>query len=157
MKQTDLAWAAGIIDGEGSIHIQKTNYVNKIYPNAKRKVRRERSPSYTLRLTVRMTDKPTIEKIAKIFEGRCLELKRRTVKNKKVYSWAACGYRTLEILNLIEPYSVTKKNQIKTAYKFMKIPRFQGGRGKGSTLPKSITDKREQYYQKMKTHNHGGN
>ncbi len=156
MKQTDLAWAAGIVDGEGSIFLQRTNYVDKIYPNAKRKVRREKSPSYTLRLSVRMTDKPTIEKLAKVFGGRCLEIKRRTVKNKKVYGWSACGYRTLEILELLEPYCITKRRQIKTAYRFMKIPRFQSGRGKGSKLPEKITNRRNDCYLKMKEFNHSG-
>lgn len=155
MKETDLAWAAGIIDGEGSVFIQRTNYINKIYPKAKKKVRREKSPSYTLRLSVRMTDKSTIEKLAKIFDGRCLEIKRRTVKGKIVYGWAACGYRALEILELLSPYCVTKKEQIKTAYKFMKIPRFQSGRGKGSILPERIVNRRNDCYLKMKEFNHG--
>ncbi len=156
MKQTELAWAAGIVDGEGSIFIQRTNYVDKIYPNAKRKIRREKSPSYTLRLSVRMTDKPTIEKMSNIFDGRCLEIKRRTVKGKRVYGWSVCGYKALEILELLEPYCITKRRQIKMSYVFMKIPRFEAGRGKGSILPKKITNRRNNCYLKMKEFNHGG-
>jgi len=156
MKKTDLAWAAGIVDGEGSIFIQKVNCVGKVYPGAKTKTRRERSPSYTLRLSVRMTHKPTIEKLAEIFDGQCLEIKRRTVKGKIVYGWSVCSHKTLEILELLFPYCVTKKEQIKLAYRFMKIPRFQGGRGKGSTLPKEITEKRDSCYLEMSELNHGG-
>lgn len=155
MTKTDLAWAAGIIDGEGSIFIQKGDYTGKVYPKGKRRIRREKSPTYVLRLAVKMVDQPTIQRLSELFDGKCLLLNRRTVMNRKVYSWSACGYKALEILQKICPYATTKKNQIQVAKNFMSIPRFQNGKGPGSKLPKSITNRRESCYRKMKSFNYG--
>lgn len=155
MKKTDLAWAAGIIDGEGSIFIQKCNSIGKVYPTAKRKVRREKSPTYNLRMAVQMVDKKTITVLANLFGGKCRELVGRTTTNRKVYAWATSGYNALAILRKIEPYSITKKNQIKVAKKFMSIPIFVAGRGTGNVLPKHIILQRECCYKKMKSFNYG--
>lgn len=51
MKKTDLAWAAGLIDGEGCICIVKENRPGNL------------STQYRLRLSVGMTDKKTIKKL----------------------------------------------------------------------------------------------
>ncbi len=69
IKETDYAWAAGIIDGEGCISIAKT-----LRKDAK-------NFSYCLCIGVSMSHFPTVEKLNNIFLSQIgwISTRRRTV------------------------------------------------------------------------------
>ncbi|MCI0562349.1 MAG: hypothetical protein MN733_28015 [Nitrososphaera sp.] len=98
---TRLAWAAGIVDGEGSIYIQ-----------------RNRS-RFTLRVSVRMCCQATVMRLAEILGGNCITLSRRTNSGKFVYSWGTTGYKAIEVLQKLEPFSVTKLIHIQLAKEYI--------------------------------------
>jgi len=90
----DLAWAAGIIDGEGSLHIA-------------------RSRKYHLpQLRVEMCHRPTLAKLQEIFGGRLWHRKKpRTDKWRQTWNWHAQGSFLFPILKAIRPFMVTKANE----------------------------------------------
>lgn len=95
---TDLAWAAGIIDGEGCVHILR----NKHYVP---------SVSYILRVTVVNTDPRMLRKLQDFFGGNIMELAPRDVRHKRQWVWQVNSARAQRVLEQVRPYLVIKGEQ----------------------------------------------
>ena len=67
-KPTEIAWAAGLIDGEGTL---------AVFP----------SPS----VTVDNTSKEVVEALHLMFGGKCYALNRLTNAGRQVFRWRVCG------------------------------------------------------------------
>lgn len=111
--ETELAWAAGIVDGEGCISISVTN------PHGQ-----SISPTYKLSLTVSMTNFKTIERLHEIFGVGCLyeyepSPKMGRMRSKRI---VVLGRRVCDVLRLIRPYMVTKAYYADVAMEFDAIP-----------------------------------
>ena len=87
---TDLAWAAGIIDGEGCILAYETK------------------AGCALRLTVRMVHKPTVIRLCTLFGGK---VKRCPTKHRMAWEWMRAGQQAAYILKQLQPYMVTKAEE----------------------------------------------
>lgn len=98
-----IAFLAGIVDGEGSI------YIGNFSCNPKTKV-----PYYQTNIQVTNTDKPLIDWLHEIFGGL---LSKRTLKQhaansrKQAYMWTASGDRVTHLCELMLPYLIAKKRQ----------------------------------------------
>lgn len=98
-----LAYLAGIIDGEGSI------YIGNFSCNPKTKI-----PYYQTNIQVTNTDKPLIDWLYNTFGGL---ISKRTVKQhaansrKQAYIWTASGERLTHLCELILPYLIVKTRQ----------------------------------------------
>ena len=105
--QTEIAWAAGIFDGEGSIFVSK----------ATRPVKRGGRVSYQLVACVTMTHKETLERLASIFGNKVLLQGRRSkVWWKAAYAWRLGNPEDIRsFLTAIRPYSITKAVEIDLA------------------------------------------
>ncbi len=100
---TDLAWAAGIIEGEGCIHIMKVN-VNK-------------SPSgWCVRVSVVNTLPTLIDNLLHIFNLGTIHRYDRGSK-KAIYRWTVHGDSALTVLQSVLPYIIAKREQAETAIK----------------------------------------
>ncbi len=119
MNDKELGWAAGIIDGEGCISINK---------NLK-------GIGYTIRLSVNMTHMKTIDNLQKIFKlGSINFVPARCKQWKDTYRWEVSGRNAIEIIKLVYPLLITKEEQAYTAVKFYEncmiddkgIPRKRG-------------------------------
>lgn len=120
-----IAYLAGIIDGEGSI------YIGNFSCNPKTKV-----PYYQTNIQVTNTDKPLIDWLYEIFGGL---FSKRTPKQhasnsrKQAYIWTASGDRVTHLCELILPYLIAKKRQceimIKMRATFTKNHCTKGKRG----------------------------
>lgn len=124
MKKTDLAWAAGIIDGEGCIGIVKDD----------RKALNQKngwnlSPMYKLRISVGMSHKETVEKLHALFrDGRVNGQKcYKHPGHKQVYYWVVNADQAWRVIRAVKPYLITKKEQAKVAEKFYNRQRLSGG------------------------------
>ena len=98
-----IAYLAGIIDGEGSI------YIGNFSKNKKTNV-----PYYQTNVQVTNTDKPLIDWLYETFGG--LVSKRTTRQHasnsrKQAYIWTASGERVTHLCELILPYLIAKKRQ----------------------------------------------
>lgn len=66
-REIDIAWAAGVIEGEGTFGI---------------------SNEHVLSVTVRMTDKDVVERLHSILGGRFYGPYKEVSRNKPIYTWA---------------------------------------------------------------------
>ena len=108
-KPTILAYAAGIIDGEGCITITKNKATQK---------GAVASHYHSLRIEVSMCDKKVIDFFYENFGGA------RTAKarpnHKPYYKWAITSAAAEEFLKTIYPYLVGKIDQADLAFAFRK-------------------------------------
>jgi hypothetical protein len=106
----DLAWLAGIIDGEGSIFIMKQ----------KRKDR-ERMYNYILRVSVQSSDKVMAFECMKITkEGATMDTPTKKENQSNTYKWQVSGRKAAQILEQLLPFLRVKKDQAEAAILFQK-------------------------------------
>lgn len=105
----DLAWAAGIIDGEGSIFIMK-----------QRRQDRERDTNYILRVSVESTDPYMAQELKKIFpDGDLFSSSRdKRPNNSNTLKWQVNGRNALIILKEVLPFLRVKHEQANIAIRF---------------------------------------
>lgn len=135
MVDTDLAWAAGIIDGEGCIQI------------AKRSIRL--GSGYTLSVTVNMTHEATIQRLRDIFGfGSILHLE--TSHKRKQWRWALGSKQADIMLRMVRRYLVTKAKEADIALDFRRFVPTTGVK----VTPESHAN-RVRCYQEMQEAKHG--
>lgn len=112
MKDTELAWAAGIVDGEGCIYIARTLDKKRGYE------------SYQLYLRVVMAHAETIARLHSLFGVGTLHTERRpNPKHSIIYGWN-CGSQSAKIVSpLVRPFLFTKAEQADIALTFSALPR----------------------------------
>jgi len=106
----DLAWLAGIMDGEGSIFIMKQSRKD-----------RERAFNYILRISVQSTDGVMAKECLKISgEGACFDAPTTKENNSNTYKWQVSGKRACHVLENLLPFLRVKKQQAMSAIEFQK-------------------------------------
>lgn len=108
MRELDLAWLAGIIDGEGSIFIMK-----------QKRLDRERDTNYILRISVDSTDPYMAVECFKIAGGVKLQQssdKRPNCSDR--LKWQVNGKNASKLLKELLPYLRVKFDQAKLAIEF---------------------------------------
>lgn len=105
----DLAWAAGIIDGEGSIFIMKQSRKD-----------RERDVNYILRVAVESTDPYMSQELLKIFpEGALFSSSRdKRANNSDTLKWQINGRKAVSVLKELLPFLRVKHEQAQLAIRF---------------------------------------
>jgi hypothetical protein len=120
ITDTDLAWAAGIIDGEGCISIFKCSPKSK--PGSQR--------SYTLYVRVGNSSFPMTKKLQRLFGGGIGFRPAGRWKSKlPEYKWNVSTHKAVSCLKLILPYLVAKKDQAEVGIEFSKTTKSPGRRG----------------------------
>lgn len=108
-KDTDLAYLAGFIDGEGSI---------AIFHSGKR---------YHLRFDIYNTNETVLVWIKEKFEGKIHRVGRAREGNKQEYVWAAGQQRAAIILTACLPYLLIKKRQAEIFIDYTKTSKGRAG------------------------------
>jgi len=132
-----LAWAAGLVDGEGCIMIRK----NKPTRGAKNFL-------YGVRVSLSMTHIPTVERLHQIFQGN-LTGYNYDLANKRLRSqlrWEVSGSDAKEFLELIMPFLYTKRDEAVLALEFLKLPSGTSFR----ESPGWLLDAKEGLYKKLR-------
>ena len=109
MKKTDLAYFAGIFDGEGSVTLARTQRSSP-----------KQRPTYTLRVQVVNTNEWICQQLRFVFGGNVM-LHRKTEGNHKPdYRWL--GYRNVDVsfLKAVFPYLHLKRPHAELALQFDK-------------------------------------
>ncbi len=99
-RLTELAWAGGLIDGEGCVTIS----------------------SGSVRLDVQSTSRSTIQKLFDLFGGSCIVESRRTKMGRPVFRWYLNGKKAKNILRKLSHYMVEKKRQAELAVSYSNFP-----------------------------------
>jgi hypothetical protein len=104
----DYAYAAGIIDGEGTIHIQK-----------RMRPKRCKNPAYSLIVSAVNTDKPLIDWLQKKFGGNHTAKRLPPNDRRRPYwEWRRTGKAAAQILEKILPYLKQKREKAILGLKF---------------------------------------
>lgn len=145
MRIEDIAWSAGIIDGEGYIVIVRA--LNKY---------RNNSSYFSLTLGVEMQDRTAIEKLHELFGGS-ITLRHKNEKRKAKrdsYVWRCGGITARKALEIVLPYLVVKDKQARLGIEFQNNKMNCSSLGhKGligrQPVPETEAIFREGYYHKM--------
>ncbi len=142
MNETELAYIAGIIDGEGYLGISctKTSIGNNCY--------------YP-RLTVHMLDRESIDLMCAVFK---IKMRNSILNQKSYFSFYANGKNLKTILLLIYKYLRVKKKHADLLLKLIESkeknkpkPIFKDGHFRGTeSVPINIIKEREQLFNKFK-------
>jgi LAGLIDADG endonuclease len=137
---TDLAWAAGIVDGEGCIAICR--YQNK---------RGSRKDYLHAILQIGNTDPRMLVKIQSMFGGKIGTSKVTGLRTRPIYSWRAISSKAADVIKQIRPYLVSKADQADVLLAFQEIfERNQGRRGGKHRIPESDIRLRQEMFESIK-------
>lgn len=115
-KEIDLAYAAGIIDGEGSIGV---------YSNKDKRV--TLGKKFRLTVQVGMSDPQPIDFLHYVFGGSSTTVNGRQSGYRLRYLWALSTQQAKGFLIAILPYLKGKREQAEVAIQFQKHLRPKGG------------------------------
>lgn len=146
----DLAYAAGIIDGEGYIGITETkpNYVS-----GDRK-RRQKSPSFICRVTVAMCDPNVPVWLTETFGGTVHSYPPRKEGTRGSHHWVVQGPTAAAFCELIHGYLKVKRQQAELLMSYYADPRFVFKQRQG--IPDTEIEQRREYVTTVKALNRGG-
>lgn len=134
ITKEDLAYTAGIIDGEGTIIIDKFRDKRREYGKY----------YYTLRIRVAMIDFEVPEWLEEIYGGSTfIKIFKRDFIRKPQAVWSITSRRAVDFLKLIKPYIKIKHKQIDIAIEFEKTCLRHGGNRKYEKLTPEICAQRE--------------
>lgn len=122
-KETEIAWAAGFFEGEGTVGVYSTG--NKGYP------------TWLLTTTVSQVDGSPMKRFMDIVGiGRLRLLARRGPKWRPVWRWEADAAKAADVLAMIYPYlSGVKREQARLALEYRGIQEKDGRTGAGRPVP----------------------
>ena len=155
MTETEAAYFAGLIDGEGSLRIFEMNQY--------RPVTREQYKVCHLRLSIGMTHEPTIRWLRNLTESGAIQFldNRRHPKWRPawiiVWSTGSAG----PLLKCVLPYLILKKRNAEIALEWIELSRemrhFVGGRSRyDRVIPQHIREKRSVLLAEMQSLNRKG-
>jgi hypothetical protein len=115
MKDTDLAWAAGCVDGEGCISIRQVRAANS------------RELQFAMYLAVGNTDPRMPLRLRELFGGNVVN-KTRQQKRRPVFEWRVFSSKAGRIIAQLRPYLVIKGEQADIALAFAATLKATRGR-----------------------------
>lgn len=128
---TDLAWAAGLIDGEGCVLIAKRS-----------------GRDYQLRLTVAMVHKPTLDRLQSTFGFGNVRphVGSRPEGWRQKWVWCISARQALTVLELVRPFMTTKAAEADIALQFAGT--FEDTK-KGRVLTSEVLEVRESLFKNL--------
>ena len=114
LSETDRAYAAGLIDGEGCVRLNSRH-------------RPARVGQYTLVVEVTNTDQKMTVWLQEQFGGSVSYLPENTGSNRKErWHWRCGSNKALYCLDAIWPYTRTKRQQVKLGRRFQRYVQYTG-------------------------------
>lgn len=137
LEKTQLAYIAGIIDGEGCITIIKHKT-------------RCKSPHYQVHVVMCMCDPRILEFLNKNFGGSFRPKRKKTLRWRKAFQWSLVANQAIAFLRIIRPWLVLKAEEADIAIELQKdtINRTKKY-GTSRELPKEVLEYRENLRQKI--------
>ena len=140
VKDTDLAYLAGVLDSDGLITISKIAAA----PHVK-----NGSPHYFAKVDVQMSERETIEHLAKLYDRNIMVKKPSANMVKQAYriSWQA--KIAAGLIEQVMPYLILKRPQAVVLMEFQ-AAMTAGGRIPGRRLTPEQLAMRERYFLEMR-------
>ena len=121
MKEIDIAYTAGIVDGEGCIVIRKTPGKHD-----------QMNPSHVLVVDIVNTSAALIDWLKMRFEGHVYETRQKAPWRTK-WSWRLTGSSAAAFLQQVHPYLVIKSEQARLGLEFQAKQFSSRGRARPAT------------------------
>lgn len=107
MKETEKAYIAGLVDGDGSIMLLKCHTDRGI-------------EDHILRLRIGQTTEPVLTWVKLVTGvGNIHRPKRNSPLHRSRYEWSCAGKKAFQVIQEIEPYLIVKKVHAAIAFRFM--------------------------------------
>lgn len=137
--EADIGWAAGILDGEGCVHIARQTYRDP-----------SRRPTYRLRLTIAQNQIDVLQEFEWIvgLRGSIRSPKPTKKQNRVCHYLNFDGMKAFVVLQKLKEHLRRKREHVKTAEDFRRecdIHVHPGPRG----TPLEVWERREWYYNRM--------
>lgn len=129
-------WVSGILDGEGSCYI--------------RRQQSKKNPIHSLEVEICLTDYYTVKHIHQLIgfgSFRPVRKKTHNPNHRQAWRISWSSREAEQLLNLLKPYLITKRDEVELALKFLETKNNRVGR-KG--LSAELVRVREKMYQQMK-------
>lgn len=142
LDETERAYAAGIIDGEGSImliHQPPRGGVHKW-------------EYWVLRISVANTDKKLIDWLVDKFGGGFTHSRSLNPRHRDVFQWRVDAGKARPVLFAVLPYLLLKREQADIAIQYLNTHRMVGCRGHS----KEMIEQRRKWATQMKQLNSRG-
>lgn len=109
----ELAWAAGVMDGEGCIlvHAQSGRMGRHGVQGA---------PIHELRVVLVNTNKPMLDRFQSWFGGAITKKKKRGTERRNIAEWRISGQRAAGVLSQLLPYLLVKREEALLGLEFAK-------------------------------------
>lgn len=129
------SYAAGLIDGEGYIGIIKDNS----------------NRSYNLRVQVTMSDKglSALERMKDKYGGSISKDNKATNRVRQAYGWTVTGRKAVELLRIIQPDSMVKKEVIDIALRYWSLIERANKKPNGQVEWTPELEAKASYYQEL--------
>jgi len=137
--ELELAWAAGILDGEGCISISS------------RKADREHQQQHQFTVTVSCCDWRIPRKLLELFGGRIntFHNARKKPQWREAMRWNVYQRQAAATLEAVMPYLISKREQAEVALEFIgTIAPY--GKGRPYRLDSSVVTRREEMAQRLR-------
>ncbi len=137
-SSTDIAYAAGVVDGEGCIHIAKTQ------------LRGRQHPSYRLALSITQNHRGLLERVARTLRvpDRIYLVKRTTATNRDVYTLQISDQHAYGALQTMLPYLTRKGPEAQVGIEVYERGRMRVHPGPAGHPP-DVWKIREKAYRKL--------
>lgn len=87
MTKEEIAWLAGLLEGEGYFHLR-----------------------HTPKISLAMTDEDVIAKVAKLFRKKYIKIRKDVPNRKDVFRTEVFGMQALWLMKLIKPYMGSRRS-----------------------------------------------
>jgi len=149
MKETEKAWLAAMIDGEGCISIRcgKAQRTQRV------------SASYGGVLVIGNTCRALLERCVEITGvGHIHTMKRQSERHKVCYQWNLGSKQTVDVLHQVHPYLIAKQRQADVVFQLDDINQYSArvNAGAGNICDSGTQIRRERLKQVIHALNRRG-
>lgn len=137
VTQTDIAWAAGLFDGEGTIGVYRHTWTK-----GGRDV-------WALTMSISSACRSALEEVRAIIGEGSISKRKHSASAKTHWVWTVHSMGVERVMHLLLPYLRIKREQVLTAKEFRSTygPRYGNGKAQ---IPQSVQDKRKALGIKMR-------
>lgn len=118
MARTDLAYFAGLFDGEGCVVVHVNKSTNE-----------RRSPQHQLLCQVTMADSPVIQSLKDAFDGNVSIRRAKNPLHKTLYQWSVTANKAKVFLEAVQPFLRVKKYEAWLGLEFVEQKTNRVGNG----------------------------
>src|SRR5258707_9629422 len=117
MTDTEAAYVAGIIDGEGNIGVFPVRPPKNYRPPMRYKGRRPRQTRFYMKVAVANTSQELILWLQSLFGG-AITTRPPTERTQKQWRWTQMQVRAADVLRQVRPYMIARAKQAELALDF---------------------------------------